>query len=78
VNKSCHKIISSSLIQHYNFHEKKEITTTNFLPSENPVKILLTSGASCPDALVEGVIEKIISFYPARVTVQAMAENFTN
>lgn len=72
------KIISSSLIQHYNFHEKKEITTTNFLPSENPVKILLTSGASCPDALVEGVIEKIISFYPARVTVQAMAENFTN
>ncbi|MEI9956042.1 MAG: 4-hydroxy-3-methylbut-2-enyl diphosphate reductase [Ferruginibacter sp.] len=59
---SAQKIISSSSIEHFNFHTKEELVTNNFLPAKEPVKILLTSGASCPDALVEGVIEKIISF----------------
>lgn len=58
------KIVSASEIRHYNFHNKQEITTENFIPEKGVVKILITSGASCPDALVEGVIEKIISFFP--------------
>ncbi len=58
------KMISKNEILHYNFHVGKEILTTNYLPQENPVKILITSGASCPDALVEKVIERILSFYP--------------
>ena len=33
------------------------------LPEKYPVDILLTSGASCPDAIVESVIRKIVSFY---------------
>ena len=59
------KIISKTSILHYDFHNKKEIITENFLLQKEPLKILITSGASCPDALVEGVIEKLISFYPA-------------
>ncbi len=58
------KIVSAAEIQHYNFHNKQEITTQNFIPEKDVIKILVTSGASCPDALVEGVIEKIISFFP--------------
>ena len=58
------KIVSASEIRHYNFHDKQEITTEKFIPEKGVVKILITSGASCPDALVEGVIEKIISFFP--------------
>jgi 4-hydroxy-3-methylbut-2-enyl diphosphate reductase len=57
------KIISSAAIQHYNFHTKEELVTKDFLPTKNPVKILITSGASCPDALVEGVINKLAGFY---------------
>ena len=37
--------------------------SNEFLPDKYPVDILITSGASCPDATVESVIRKIISFY---------------
>ena len=70
------KILSATEILHYNFHNKEELLTKNFLPKKDPVKILMTSGASCPDALVEGVIEKIISFFPARKTIKKLIEEF--
>ena len=52
-------IISSKEIQHYNLHKKEEVTTISFLPQKKPVRILITSGASCPDAIVENVINKV-------------------
>jgi len=57
------KILSPTEIVHYNFHSKQEITTTDWLPQHHPARILLTSGASCPDALVEAVIRKLAEYY---------------
>ncbi len=71
------KIISSQSIQHFNFHTKKEIITEAFLPDKSPVKILLTSGASCPDAMVEGVIAKLVSFYSTSTTIDKIIEEFS-
>ena len=70
------KIISKTSILHYDFHNKKEIITENFLLQKEPLKILITSGASCPDALVEGVIEKLISFYPALKSGHELLKEF--
>jgi 4-hydroxy-3-methylbut-2-en-1-yl diphosphate reductase len=70
------KIISSTKILHYNFHTKEEVETTNFLPTHQPVKILITSGASCPDALVEGVIKKLVSFFEVEKTIEAIEKEF--
>lgn len=70
------KIISNELIQHYNFHLKVENTTQHFLPNKSPVKILVTSGASCPDALVEGVIKKITSFFTVKNTIEDLTKEF--
>lgn len=72
------KILSAQLIRHFNFHHKEELTTTDFLPQKQPVKILLTSGASCPDAMVEGVIEKLISFYKVDKTIEALTASFAS
>ncbi len=58
------KILSAKEVLHYNFHTKQEVLTANYLPAKSPVKILITSGASCPDAIVEGIINKLISFFP--------------
>jgi 4-hydroxy-3-methylbut-2-en-1-yl diphosphate reductase len=71
------KILSATSIAHFNFHTKEEIGTANFLPTHTPVKILITSGASCPDALVEGVIEKLVSFYPGAKKMEEIIQQFS-
>jgi 4-hydroxy-3-methylbut-2-enyl diphosphate reductase len=58
------KIISDKTIVHFDFHTKTELMTENYLPNKQAVSILITSGASCPDALVEGVIRKLVAFFP--------------
>ncbi|PUZ24570.1 4-hydroxy-3-methylbut-2-enyl diphosphate reductase [Chitinophaga costaii] len=65
------KILSRAAILHYDFHHKQELQSNTFLPEQGPVSILLTSGASCPDALVEGVIRKIARFYNAEEKLEA-------
>lgn len=70
------KIVSSQQILHYDFHKKQEILTSDFLPKKEPVKILITSGASCPDALVEGVINKLAGFFNSTISTEKMVERF--
>jgi 4-hydroxy-3-methylbut-2-en-1-yl diphosphate reductase len=53
------KITDDNKIFHYNLHTHEELGTENFLLNKKPLKILISSGASCPDAMVEAVIEKI-------------------
>lgn len=70
------KMLSSTQILHYNFHTKEEILTADFLPTKTPVKILITSGASCPDALVEGVIHRLASFFEIAISPDALTSQF--
>ena len=72
------KIISDKDIMHYNFHTKQELLTTDFLPKNKIAKVLLTSGASCPDALVENVIRRLISFFPGSKTAEEIIKQFDN
>ena len=68
------KIISDNSILHYDLHNKTEKLTEGFLPSKMPVKILMTSGASCPDALVEGVINKLKSIFSVDISTDELLE----
>ena len=70
------KIFSDKEILHYDFHKKEEKLSTNYLTEKKPVRILLTSGASCPDALVEGVIQKLINFYLTNKNIELMINQF--
>jgi 4-hydroxy-3-methylbut-2-enyl diphosphate reductase len=66
------KILSKTQIVHADWRTKEESLTDYFLPSSTPVKVLITSGASCPDALVEDVIRKLVSFYDVNRDVDAV------
>lgn len=57
------KILDNNSILHFDVHQKTETLTNKFIPEKEPVKILLSSGASCPDALVEGVINKLTALF---------------
>lgn len=68
------KIIDQDRIRHFDLHAKMELERTNWLNEPFP-RILLTSGASCPDALVEAVIAKLVTFFPGSRTIdEVLAE----
>jgi 4-hydroxy-3-methylbut-2-enyl diphosphate reductase len=66
------KILSGNSILHYNMHSKSEQLTENFLTRKNPVRILMTSGASCPDALVEGIINKLKTYFSVNTSADEL------
>ena len=70
------KLLSKVTIMHYNFYNGTELVTENYLPAKAPVNILMTSGASCPDALVEGVIKKLAGFFPASKSIDELITQF--
>lgn len=62
--KSADKLVSPSEIWHYNNRRKEEVQTFDYIPAKQPVKILLTCGASCPDAVMEEILRKLVAFFP--------------
>lgn len=73
---SADKLISRDEIEHYNFHTKTALVTRDFLSQQKPVRILLTSGASCPDAIVEQVIERLITLTSAEKSASEIIAAF--
>ncbi len=56
-------ILNKDQILHFHYNTKTEATTNGFLPTKKPLDIILNSGASCPDTLIEKVMTRILSFY---------------
>lgn len=67
---SADNLISQSSISHYDLHTAHEMITKNYIPSKSPVAVILTSGASCPDAVVDQVLQKILSFFEGTKPVE--------
>lgn len=68
---------SPESIQHFNQWKKEVVKTKNWIPvSEKKLRIALTSGASCPDVLVDEVLLKILTFFPDSKDVQSVIDPF--
>ena len=60
-------------IKHYDLHKKEEIIGS-FIPEKEKIDIILTCGASCPDAVMEAVMLKVLSFFNTTHKIEAVME----
>lgn len=68
---------SPEAILHFNQWEKEMIETSDWLPDlDRPLRIALTSGASCPDILVDEVLLKLLTFFDETRDIEEVIEPF--
>ena len=68
--KNEEKLISASQVLHFDNLAKEEKITSDFIPAKEKVRVLLTCGASCPDAVMEEILRKLVSFFPGAKDVE--------
>jgi 4-hydroxy-3-methylbut-2-enyl diphosphate reductase len=69
-------MIDEKTIIHFDLHTHSRKITEDYLPSVRPLKVMVTSGASCPDALVERVIERLAVITGNQAMVESVEENW--
>ncbi len=74
---SANEIKDYTLIHHFDYPNKKHLSTSGWLPDLPITKIVLTSGASCPDSAIEDVIYKILSFYSQTRSIDDVLKNLS-
>ncbi len=57
------ELLSPRQLAHFDIHHKERVFTEGWLPASLPARIAVTSGASCPDVLMNQVVEKLAGFY---------------
>lgn len=75
---SAEKIESRFKIHHFDIHTKIEKIANEFIPQTDKVGILLTSGASCPDSVVDEVLKKFHSFFPNAKNIEEVLKETLN
>ena len=76
--RSEHQIGEEGSVNSFNIHQHVEERQQNVLPldASKPLKMIITSGASCPDAVVDRVIQKIIALRQEEVSVDEALGQF--
>ncbi len=72
--KDVNEIISENEVRSFNIHSK-EIETLNQFIEGGAKTIAITSGASCPDAVVDQVIQKILALKGINKSIQEIVDS---
>jgi len=70
------KLIDATTILNTNWRNKEQTIINNYLPTQDVTTILMTSGASCPDTVVEAVIRQIAEYYNVSDTLKVLEEKW--
>ncbi len=70
------KLISNEKIIHFDMKEKVEKIKKNYLPNKKEINILISGGASCPDSVLERLLEKICEYYKQPIDKEKIINNF--
>lgn len=55
---------SPAYIEHFDLHRQEEVETEGWFPEARPAELILTAGASCPDAILDDVLRKVVAWFP--------------
>jgi 4-hydroxy-3-methylbut-2-enyl diphosphate reductase len=66
------ELTSESEIRHFDYSSKQKLVTRDYLPRKDITRIVLTSGASCPDTLVDRVLIRLLSFFPGAKSLESV------
>ncbi|MEZ5047213.1 MAG: 4-hydroxy-3-methylbut-2-enyl diphosphate reductase [Chitinophagaceae bacterium] len=69
-------LIDKDTIKHFDLNTHQIKISTNIFPLNKKPSILLTAGASCPDAVVENVIKKLIQLFQSNVSIEDLQNQF--
>ena len=72
------KLIDANSLINTNWRNKEQTIINNYLPTQQPTTILMTSGASCPDTVVEAVIRQIADYYDVSDALNALEAKWIN
>ena len=57
------EIVSRHEIKHFDVNQKAVVIEDSWLPDRRPLNVVVTSGASCPDIIMNQVIDRLVSFF---------------
>ena len=69
-------LISEKEISHFNIHANNKEVTKNYIPVKEQTRIIITSGASCPDILLDQVLLKLTTYFPRHQPLEKILKNF--
>jgi 4-hydroxy-3-methylbut-2-enyl diphosphate reductase len=70
------EILSPERIRHFSIEDRTAVETDGWLPPRRPLDIILTCGASCPDAVLEDVLCRVHSFFPGSNRLDQALEDY--
>ncbi len=71
-------LVSAATLRSFNLHKGVLEELVDILPKKNSPRIVVTSGASCPDSIVDRVIHKLVGFYNSEVTAERALEGLNS
>lgn len=70
------EILSVSQIRHFDYPSHLLLLKEGWLPDKMPITIVLTSGASCPDTILENVLRRVLEIIPPEKSIDDVLRQF--
>jgi 4-hydroxy-3-methylbut-2-enyl diphosphate reductase len=69
-------LISDHAIQHFSLARRTVDVTSPWLPEKRPLDVVLTCGASCPDALLDDVLKRLLGMFTGLSPLEKVLSDF--
>ena len=69
--------LSVEQITSFNIHTRQIEEHQSWLPNNRPITVIISSGASCPDALVDRVLQELIGLCGANRSIETVLQDIT-